>query len=254
MSYFDTELKEIEYDSVRYILRRNPIRAEEIRLSRAGKQMKIETLCKSKNEYLASHTKAHVSTAIKSIEKKINKLNLASIISVSVSSENIRELVIVTDSVQLSELAMLDGCYVIKSNLPYDIDKSTIHNRYKDLAQVENAFKHLKTETLELRPLFVVKEESTRGHAFVSMLAYTVIKYLQKAWINIDITVNEGLAALDSLSMIEETLNTGEIFNTIPEPNKMMKELLDAAKVKMPKIFPMINVNVGSRKKLKRKG
>jgi hypothetical protein len=100
----------------------------------------------------------------------------------------------------------------------------------------------------------VLKEESTRGHAFVAMLAYMVVKYLQKAWIDKDITVNEGLTVLDSLIMIEETLMTGESYNKIPEPNIKMKELLDAAKIKIPKIFPKVNVNVGNRKKLTRKG
>ncbi len=33
-----------------------------------------------------------------------------------------------------------------------------------------------------------------------------------------------------------------------------MKELLSAAKIKMPNIFPKVNVNVGTRKKLKRMG
>lgn len=254
MSFFDTELKETEYDSVRYILRRNPARAEEISRSRTSKQLKIETLCKSKNEYLSTHAKARVSTAVQIIEKKIKKLKLESYISVVESLENNRELIILTNKEKLSEISRLDGCYAIKSNLPKYIDKTTIHSRYKDLSQVESAFKHLKTETLELRPWFVLKEESTRGHAFVAMLAYMVVKYLQKAWINIDITVIEGLAALDSLTIIDETLNTGESYNKIPEPNNKMKDLLYAAKIKMPNIFPKVNVNVGNRKKLVRKG
>jgi transposase len=254
MSFFDTELKETEYDSVRYILRRNPARAEEISRTRTSKQMKIETSCKTKNEYLKAHPKAQVSTAVRALESKINKLKLGSYVSVVESSENNRELIILINNEELSEISRLDGCYVIKSNLPKDIDKSTIHSRYKDLSQVETAFKHLKTETLELRPWFVLKEESTRGHAFVAMLAYMVVKYLQKAWIDKDITVNEGLTVLDSLIMIEETLMTGESYNKIPEPNIKMKELLDAAKIKIPKIFPKVNVNVGNRKKLTRKG
>ena len=253
MSFFDTELKEIEYESVRYILKRNPIRAEEISRTREQKQAKVIALCNSKNEYLASHPKAKVSAAIKAIEKRFQKLKTGSYLSVGISPDDSRELIIEIDKDRIAEISMLDGCYVIKSNLPKDIDKSVIHSRYKDLSQVESAFKHLKTETLELRPWFVIKEESTRGHALVAMLSYMVIKYLQSMWIEIDITVNEAISLLDSLIIIEETLHTGESYNKIPEPSIAMKELLDAVNVQMPNFYPQIKVNVGSRKKLKRK-
>ncbi len=253
MSFFDIELKEIRYESVRYILKRNPLRADEIRRTREQKQAKITALCTSKNEYLASHPRAKVSTAIKAIEKKIKRLKTKSYISVTRSSEDSRELKIVIDKEKKSEISRLDGCYVIKSNLPADIDKRVIHSRYKDLSQVESAFKHLKTETLELRPWFVITEESTRGHAFTAMLSYMVIKYLQKAWAEIDMTVNEAITILDSLTIIEETLHTGESYNRIPEPSNTMKEILAALNIQMPNFFPKIKVNVGNRKKLKRK-
>ena len=41
---------------------------------------------------------------------------------------------------------MLDGCYVIKSDLPADaITAAQIHDRYKDLSKVEQAFRTMKT-------------------------------------------------------------------------------------------------------------
>jgi len=252
MSFFDIELKEIEHDSVRYVLRRNPVRATEINHVREEKYFKVAKLCDSKNEYLATHPKAKVSTAINVINEKIKKLKLDAYLSVSENKDNKREIEIHIDTDKLSEISRLDGCYVIKSNLSKDVDMKTIHSRYKDLALVESNFKYMKTETLELRPWFVVKEENTRGHAFVVMLAHLVIKELQNAWKEIDITVPEGLTALDAICMIQETLENGETFISIPEPNEELKKLLDAAKVKLPRVFPNVKVNVGTRKKLKR--
>jgi len=42
-----------------------------------------------------------------------------------------------------------------------------IHERYKDLALVERAFRTSKTAELEMRPVYVQTEPSTRGHALV---------------------------------------------------------------------------------------
>ena len=44
---FDDKLVEIEHEGVRYILRRNPIRAAEIIRSRASKQKSVERFGKS---------------------------------------------------------------------------------------------------------------------------------------------------------------------------------------------------------------
>jgi len=85
------------------------------------------------------------------------------------------------DESALRKESLLDGCYVIKSDLPGEIDKQIIHDRYKDLAEVEQAFRACKTEMLQMRPWYVQTEESTRGHALVVMLAYLVTCYLRKA-------------------------------------------------------------------------
>ncbi|MBW2086658.1 MAG: hypothetical protein JRI54_11625, partial [Deltaproteobacteria bacterium] len=55
---------------------------------------------------------------------------------------------------KFAEIAELDGCYVIKTDLPDEAaDMDTIHDRYKDLAQVERAFRNMKTGHLEVRPV-----------------------------------------------------------------------------------------------------
>jgi len=80
---FDDQLMEIEYENERYLLRRNPVRAEEITKSRVDKQKSIENLVKTQNKYLQDHPKAKEETAIKKINKKIKQLNLQAWLSVS---------------------------------------------------------------------------------------------------------------------------------------------------------------------------
>jgi transposase len=76
-----------------------------------------------------------------------------------------------TDESVLEQTALLDGCYVIKSDISAEnADAQTLHDRYCDLENVERAFRTIKTSHLEMRPVFVRKEKSTKGHAFVVML------------------------------------------------------------------------------------
>ncbi len=77
------------------------------------------------------------------------------------------------------EMEKLDGCYVVKTDVPTNIvDMKTIHDRYKDLSKVEFAFRTMKTTLEKIRPIFVRKQERTRGHVFVAMLAYMIVKYI----------------------------------------------------------------------------
>ena len=82
-----------------------------------------------------------------------------------------------------TEAAKLDGCYVLKTDLtPAQAPKEMVHDRYKDLASVEQAFRSCKTAHLEVRPIFLRLEARTRAHAFVVMLAYQIIQYLAACW------------------------------------------------------------------------
>jgi len=80
---------------------------------------------------------------------------------------------IIIDEAALREASKLDGCYVITTDLDAGCaDMQTVHDRYKDLARVEWAFRTSKTAMLEMRPIHVRKEKRTRGHALVVMLAF----------------------------------------------------------------------------------
>ena len=145
---------------------------------------------------------------------------------------------------------MLDGCYVIKTDLTRDIaDKNTIHQRYKDLSLVEQAFRTSKS-TLEVRPVFVRTKESTRGHIFIVMLAYILVRYLKQAWEGLDITVSEGITYLSQISSIKVTVNKKGKCLKIPSPTGKAKSLLKTISVSLPKVLPSRKYNVVTRKKL----
>ena len=114
-----------------------------------------------------------------------------------------------------------------------------VHERYKDLALIEWAFRQSKTVHLEMRPIHVRLESRTRGHAFVVMLAYSIIQALANYWRHLDLTVKEGLDQLATLCLNEIHLPDQSISYQLPIPRDTIQKLLDAAHVKLPiKIVP----------------
>jgi hypothetical protein len=74
LALFDDSLCEVEQAGVRYVLRRNPVRAAEIAATRAGKQASVAALVQQRNRYLAEHAKAKVSAAEKKVRAKVARL------------------------------------------------------------------------------------------------------------------------------------------------------------------------------------
>jgi hypothetical protein len=76
--------------------------------------------------------------------------------------------------------ARLDGIYVIRTNLPSTaLTAEQTVGAYKSLAQVERAFRCLKTVDLEIRPVFHWTAPRVRAHVLLCMLAYYVEFHLR---------------------------------------------------------------------------
>ncbi len=246
---FDQDLAEVQLqESFRLILRRNPIRAEEIKQSRARKYQALLRFVAEQNRYLQEHGRAKASVAKRRITAKSKQLKIDQ--WTLVSSQR-RSMSLSKDVEQLQELEKLDGCYVLKTDIPADKAlKEVIHDRYKDLALVEWAFRTSKTVVLEMRPINVRLESRTRGHAFVVMMAYWIVKELSALWANLDVTVEEGLKELDTLCSTEVSIADGGCFHRIPEPRELSQQLLQAANVILPTALPSKGIVVATKKKL----
>lgn len=249
MNLFDQRLAEVIGDSgLRYVLRRNPARADEIKKSREDKLKALSKELSRQNEYLKEHALAKVATAMKRLNEKCHRLKISGWVSVT---ENERTILLNLDEEALKKEAELDGCYVLKSDLsPETATKEIIHNRYKDLCLVESAFRSSKTVNLELRPIHVRLASRTRGHVFVVMMAYRIIQELAVRWQDIDVTVEEGIKELSTLCAQEVSFNGKERCNQIPEPRASVRKLIDAAKVRLPEALPSKGIVVSTKKKL----
>ncbi|MCP3924551.1 MAG: IS1634 family transposase [Desulfobacterales bacterium] len=252
MELFDEDISEVITNSgIRYILRRNPIREKEIKEVRDSKLDSLKDLIEKQNAYLREHPKAYLKTALKKVAAKAEKLKISNWIDISGSRKKIR--IEVLDE-KLKKISDLDGCYAIKTDLPVKTaDSFTVHKRYKDLAYVESAFRCSKTAELELRPIFVRREASTKGHVFVVMLAYIIARELAKLWHDVDGTVQECLDELKTVCCIDVIINGVIKCAKIPKPRADIKLLIEKANVIFPKVIPRKNVKVATRRKLTRK-
>jgi transposase len=79
--------------------------------------------------------------------------------------------------------AALDGLYIIRTSVQAQrMDAPTCVRTYKSLAQVERAFRAIKTMDLKVRPIHHRLETRVRAHIFVCMLAYYVEWHMRQAW------------------------------------------------------------------------
>src|SRR5262245_45288556 len=177
LDLFDQEVAEVlAEEGIRYVLRRNPVRAQEVRDTRHAKLATLQAHVAKQNQYLTDHPRANAQGAVQKLVARAKTLRIADWVELTLEERSIT--LTVNASVQQDE-AKLDGCYVLKTDLtPQQAHKELVHDRYKDLASVEHAFRTCKTAHLEVRPIFLRREARTRAHAFVVMLAYQIIQYL----------------------------------------------------------------------------
>lgn len=79
--------------------------------------------------------------------------------------------------------AALDGLYIIRTSVPEArMDSADCVRNYKSLANVERAFRSLKTVDLKVRPIHHRLADRVRAHIFLCMLAYYVEWHLRDTW------------------------------------------------------------------------
>src|SRR5712692_4029364 len=249
LELFEQELAEVLADEgVRYVLRRNPVRAQEVRDNRQAKLATLQALVAKHNHYLKEHPRADAQGAVQKLVARAKTLRLSDWVELTLEERSMT--LTINASVQQEE-AKLDGCYVLKTDLtPAQAPKELVHDRYNDLASVERAFRSCKTAPLEVLPIFLRLEARTRAHALVVMLAYQIIRYLASCWNAFDVTVEEGLHALTTLCLVEVAPKNAPSYHCIPTPRASIAQLLHSADIKLPKAFALSGTRVSTKKKL----
>jgi len=86
------------------------------------------------------------------------------------------------DEESVSQEAVLDGIYVVRTMVPStELDSIAVVRAYKGLAAAERAFRSLKTIELNIRPIHHRKADRVRAHVFLCMLSYYVEWHMRRS-------------------------------------------------------------------------
>jgi len=97
---------------------------------------------------------------------------------------------------QIDAEAALDGFYVLRTPVPAaELDGPAVVTAYKNLKYVERDFRHIKSDDLDLRPVWHRLEERVKAHVLICMLACYLTWHLRKAWAPLTFTDEHPPAA-----------------------------------------------------------
>lgn len=252
LDLFEQDLAEVEdKDGIRYILRRNPVRAQECAATRRDKLDTLEGFIGKKNEYLKEHPRSRIEVAARHVDELRNKLRIEGWVELMIEG---REIHLRIDEAAKTEAGRLDGCYVIKTDLTVEkCSMQTAHDRYKDLTHVERAFRTSKTVELQMRPIHVCLASRTRAHALVVMLAYRIAQELSRRWVTANMKIQEGIDLLSMLCVHDVQTGGQTACALVSEPSAQTRKLLDLAGVVLPASLPPRKIHVATRRKLQQR-
>jgi hypothetical protein len=116
----------------------------------------------------------------KKVGEVINKYKMAKHFDVTITAAG---LAVERKQDQIDDEARLDGIYVIRTPLPEaELDAPGTVTAYKNLKYVERDFRHIKSDDLDLRPVFHRLEKRVKGHVLICMLAAYLTWHLRQAW------------------------------------------------------------------------
>ena len=103
------------------------------------------------------------------------------------------------DQAAIDAEAATDGIYVIRTPVAAEtLDAAGTVAAYKDLANLERDFRHIKADDLDLRPICHRLEDRVKAHVLICMLACYLLWHLRQAWAPLTFTDENPPAATPS--------------------------------------------------------
>jgi hypothetical protein len=187
-------------EGVRYVLRRNPATLQRHRSRRADPLARVQAKVEARNNHVEKHPRASEATSLEQAERWLRTYKLQDFVTARLEEKRV---VLEVCAESQKQVELLDGCYVVVSDVPGDkASAQQLWDRYGNLQRVERDFRTLKTGLLEIRPLFLRKAGRTRGHALVSMLALKLVRELERRIKPLGLTVKDALARLEGVRLV----------------------------------------------------
>jgi len=185
LSLFDNkDLAEIsapEYPGERLVVCKNPLLAQERTRKRRelleATERQLETVARA-----VARDKRPLRGAAKiglRVGKVMGRFKMAKHFKLTITDDGFRYE---RDEQAIAAEAALDGIYVVRTTVNAErMSPDEVVRSYKSLANVERAFRCIKTVELNIRPINHRKEERVRAHVLLCMLAYYVQWHMRRA-------------------------------------------------------------------------
>jgi len=231
-------IKDPDNAEIRYVLCLNPKRQKTDRKTRAdlinATAVELDKIKNTKRKYAKEKTGARVG-------KVWSKYGTEKYFQWSVENDRLEYRIIqeVIDKEQ-----KIDGCYIIRTDVAEEmLSSKEVYKTYKKLIHVEQAFRVIKTHSLEIRPVFHHLDHRIQAHVFLCMLSYYLQWHMNQRLS--DVYQNDGsgknrrwtfLQVIERLKSIRsQTVRLGDtdLPNVISVPDEEQRMLLDALKIRL---------------------
>jgi len=137
----------------------------------------------------------------------------------------------------------LAGKYVVCTSInKKEMQKKEVRQQYKNLQNVEHAFRDFKSDNIQIRPVYHRNEAQTRGHVLISMFSYAIIKEMEnkifpflKSWNKKNksrLSFNDTLEELKDIKLVSLDLGKGVNAIKLTEFNEIQTQIFKLFKMK----------------------
>jgi hypothetical protein len=184
LSLFDeqdlAEITSDDFPGERLVACRNPVLAADRARKREDLLSATEKLLAPLIARVAAGRLAGAAAIGVEAGKVISKYKTAKHFTLTITDTS---LTVTRNQARIDEETALDGFYVLRTPVPADkLDAPAVVAAYKNLARVERDFRSIKSDDLDLRPIFHRLEERVRAHVLLCMLACYLTWHLREAW------------------------------------------------------------------------
>jgi len=184
LSLFDeqdlAEITSEDFPGERLVACRNPVLAAERARKREDLLAATERLLRPLIDRVAAGRLRGADAIGVAVGKVIGKHKMAKHLAVTITDTT---LAVTRRQDSIEAEAALDGIYVIRTPVPQaELDAAGIVTAYKNLKYVERDFRHIKSDDLDLRPVFHRLTRRVQAHVLICMLAAYLTWHLRRAW------------------------------------------------------------------------
>jgi hypothetical protein len=152
-AWFTTPVHAVVHGAVRLLLRRRAALRQHAARRRADQWAKLPRLITARNTFVSAAKRATPDTGLRTRQAWVKRHKLD--VCVQVALHEGRLLATLAPAAQ-AEATVLAGCYVVETDVPQaTLDAQAVHDRSRDLPEVEQDFRTLQTGRLEGRPILV---------------------------------------------------------------------------------------------------